>query len=67
MEQIRHREEREVCFVFHFSVVFALFMVWCFCFILDFVSSFCYFDMLFFFFDWLFVIYYFKFLTYKDI
>ncbi len=50
MEQIRHREEREVCFVFHFFVGFALFMVWCFCFILDFVSSFCYFDMLFFFF-----------------
>lgn len=47
-------------------------MVFGFCFILDFVSSFCCFDMLhywfvYFNFDRLFVIYYCKFLTYKDI
>ncbi len=43
MEQIRHREEREVCLVFQFCVGFAWYGV---CFILDFVSSFCCFDML---------------------
>ncbi len=47
MEQIKHHEEREVCFVFLFHFVLFLLcfhcygMVFGFCFILDLVSSFC--------------------------